>query len=85
MTILKNILMATVCGVIFTGGAFAQKKAVKKEMAIQLYSAKDMIGNTETYVKNHERLFKAIADAGYTGVETANYKNGAGCGARREQ
>ena len=76
MTILKNILMATVCGVIFTGGAFAQKKAVKKEMAIQLYSAKDMIGNAENYVKNHERLFKAIADAGYTGVETANYKNG---------
>ena len=51
MTILKKILMAAVCGVISAGGAFAQKKAVNKEMAVQLYSAKDLIGNPETVGK----------------------------------
>ena len=76
MTILKKILMAAVCGVISAGGAFAQKKAVNKEMAVQLYSAKDLIGNPEKYEKNHEFLLKSIAEMGYTGVETANYKNG---------
>ena len=68
--------MAAVCGVISAGGAFAQKKAVNKEMAVQLYSAKDLIGNPEKYKKNHEFLLKSIAEMGYTGVETANYKNG---------
>ena len=68
--------MVTVCGVIFAGGAFAQKKSVNKEMAVQLYSAKDLIGNPEKYEKNHEFLLKSIAEMGYTGVETANYKNG---------
>ena len=73
---LKKILMVAVCGVIFAGGAFAQKKAVKKEMAIQLYSANDLIGNADKYAKNHDLLLKAISEAGYTGVETANYRNG---------
>ena len=76
MSTLKKILMAAVCGVIFAGGAFAQKKPMKKEMSVQLYSAKDLINKPEQYEKNHEFLFKAIAEMGYTGVETANYKNG---------
>lgn len=48
----------------------------EKEMSIQLYSARDLIGNAEKYAANHEEVLKALAEMGYTSVEAANYGGG---------
>ena len=57
----------------------------KKEMCIQLYSARDLIGNAEKYAQNHEAVLKALAEMGYTSVETANYSDGKFYGVSPEQ
>ena len=57
----------------------------KKEMSIQLYSARDLIGNAEKYAENHEAVLKALAEMGYTSVEAANFNNGLFYGVTPEQ
>ncbi len=47
-----------------------------KEISVQLYSIRSVIGNPELYAANHEEAFKALAEMGYTSVEPANYKDG---------
>ena len=59
--------------------------APEKDMAVQLYSARDLIGSAELYAQNHEQVLKAIAEMGYTGVEAANFKNGLFYGVTPEQ
>lgn len=54
-------------------------------MCIQLYSARDLIGNAEKYAQNHEAVLKALAEMGYTSVETANYSDGKFYGVSPEQ
>ena len=52
----------------------SEKKAeepVKKEISVQLYSIRSVIGNPELYAQNHEEAFKALAEMGYTSVEAA--------------
>lgn len=58
---------------------------VKKDMGIQLYSVRELIGNADNYAANHETVLKAIADMGYTAVEAANYNNGLFYGVSPEQ
>lgn len=70
------IMMIAVCGMITAGCCQNTDDAMKKEMAVQLYSARDLIGNPELYAQNHEEVLKALADMGYTAVEAANYGNG---------
>ena len=57
----------------------------EKEMAIQLYSARDLIGNAEKYAANHEQVLKALAEMGYTSVEAANFADGKFYGVSPEQ
>ena len=57
----------------------------EKEMAIQLYSARDLIGNAEKYAANHEQVLKALAEMGYTSVEAANFGDGKFYGVAPEQ
>lgn len=68
--------MIAVCGMISAGCCQNTGDAMKKEMAVQLYSARDLIGNPELYAQNHEEVLKALADMGYTAVEAANYGDG---------
>ena len=49
------------------------KEPVKKDIGLQLYSIRNVIGNAEKYAANHEQVFKALAEMGYTAVEAANY------------
>lgn len=56
-----------------------------KEMVVQLYSVRDLIGKPELYAENHVEVLKAIAEMGYTGVEAASYKNGLFYGVSPEQ
>lgn len=71
---MRKLFIMTVCSIMALAGC--ADKPVKKDMAIQLYSARDLIGNAEKYAAAHEEVLKAIADMGYTAVEAANYKNG---------
>ena len=50
--------------------------APKKEMNVQLYSARSLIGSPELFAKNHEYVLKRLAQMGYTGVEAASYADG---------
>ena len=61
------------------------KKPVAKDMSIQLYSVRELIGNPDLYQKNHEATFKAIAEAGFTTVEAASYNDGKFYGVAPEQ
>lgn len=56
-----------------------------KEMALQLYSIRDVIGNAELYAKNHAAVFKQLREMGYTGIEAADYKDGKFYGVSPEQ
>ncbi len=51
-------------------------EAPKKEMNVQLYSARSLIGTPELFAKNHEYVFQRLAQMGYTGVEAASYADG---------
>ncbi|MCM1177335.1 MAG: sugar phosphate isomerase/epimerase [Clostridium sp.] len=57
----------------------------KKEVAVQLYSIRSEIGNAEKYAANHEAVFSALAEMGYTAVEAANYNDGLFYGCTPEQ
>lgn len=57
----------------------------EKEMNIQLYSARDLIGSEEKYAENHEMVLKALAEMGYSGVEAAHYGDGKFYGVSPEQ
>ena len=50
----------------------------KKQMALQLYSIREVIGTPENYAKNHVEVFKKLAAWGYTAVEAASYDQGRG-------
>ena len=61
------------------------EKKVEKEMGIQLYSFRQLIGRPELYQQNHEAVFNAIKEYGYTCVEAASYNNGLFYGVTPEQ
>ena len=63
----------------------APKEPVSKEIGIELYSVRELIGNPERYAQNHESTLKAIAEYGYTSVEAANYSDGKLYGVEPEQ
>ena len=65
------------------GNAPAQQQP--KQMNLQLYSIRDILGNAETYAKNHADVFKRLHEMGYTGVEAANYNDGKFYGVTPEQ
>lgn len=62
----------------------AQEPA-KKEIGVELYSVRELIGNPELYAQNHESTLKALAEYGYTSVEAANYSDGKLYGVEPEQ
>ena len=64
------------CSIMMLASCCSASQKVSKDMSIQLYSARDLIGNPEKYAKNHEEVLAALAQMGYTSVEAANYNNG---------
>ena len=86
-----NTFMIAACSMFVLAGCNSAKQtdccccAVEKEMNIQLYSARDLIGSAEDYAANHERVLKALADMGYSGVEAAHYGDGKFYGVSPEQ
>ncbi len=58
-------------------GAFAKAgKTPKKEVGIQLYSVRSLIGVFGKSQGDYKPVLQALADMGYTSVEAASYKDG---------
>ncbi len=72
-------------GAVSCTGGKQDEKPVAKEIGVQLYSIRDVIGNPEAYARNHEEPFKALAQMGYTSVEAACYSDGKLYGVDPEQ
>lgn len=72
-------------GAVSCTGGKQDEKPVAKEIGVQLYSIRDVIGNPEAYARNHEEAFKALAKMGYTSVEAACYSDGKLYGVDPEQ
>ena len=51
-------------------------EAPAKEMAVQLYSVRSLIGTPELFAKNHDYVLSRLAQMGYTSAEAATYENG---------
>lgn len=50
--------------------------APAKEMAVQLYSVRQLIGTPELFAENHGYVLERLAQMGYTGAEAASYSDG---------
>ena len=86
-----NTFMIAACSMFVLAGCTSAKQTeccscpADKEMNIQLYSARDLIGSAEDYAENHEAVLKALAEMGYSGVEAAHYGDGKFYGVSPEQ
>ncbi len=65
-TLFAGCMMMAVCP------TFAQQKAAKKEIGLQLYSVREEIGKNP----NFDQILEKISALGFTGVEAAGYKDG---------
>ena len=63
----------------------SQPVPVKKEIGVQLYNYRKLIGTPEDYAQNHVEVFQALSGMGYTGVEAAWYKDRTFYGVSPEQ
>ena len=54
----------------------AEPVVQKKDIGLQLYSIRQLIGNAERFAANQDSILTMLSDMGYTTVETANYKDG---------
>ena len=50
--------------------------APKREMAVQLYSVRSLLGTPESFARNHGYVLERLAQMGYTAVEAASYEDG---------
>jgi len=50
--------------------------APHKEMAVQLYSVRSLIGTPELFARNHAYVLSRLSEMGYTAAEAASYENG---------
>ena len=73
---MKRILILLSAVALLACCAQKPTEPVKKEIGLQLYSIRSVIGNPELYAANHEEAFKALAEMGYTAVEAASYNDG---------
>jgi sugar phosphate isomerase/epimerase len=84
-----NMALLLVAGSLTMSAAQRTRRPVakqqKKEMMLQLYSIRDVLGNAELYAKNHVEVFKKLRQYGFTGVEAANYNDGKFYGVSPEQ
>ena len=79
---MKKFIYTMVAGVSLTLAACStQPQATemvtpKKDIGLQLYSIRQLIGSNESFAANQEKVLADLAAMGYTTVEAANYGNG---------
>ena len=59
--------------------------APRKEMAVQLYSVRSLIGTPESFPRNHAYVLSRLSEMGYTASEAASYDNGLFSGLEPEE
>ena len=74
MKLRYSYILVVACSIFMFAGYCSAAKPVKKEMSIQLYSARDLIGKADQYAKSHEEVLKALAKMGYTSVTGKLYE-----------
>jgi sugar phosphate isomerase/epimerase len=47
-----------------------------REMAVQLYSVRELLGTPDLFARNHAYVLARLAQMGYTAVEAASYEEG---------
>lgn len=73
---MKKIFFILAAGIVALTSCSSADKAVKKDIGVQLYSIRDVIGNPDLYAQNHVEALQGLADMGYTCVEPASYGDG---------
>ena len=58
-----------IAGALVALASCSTAKPVAKEIGVQLYSVRELIGSNEKYDANHAEVFQKLADMGYTNVE----------------
>ena len=53
-----------------------EMKAPQRDMAVQLYSVRTLIGSPEQFARNHKYVLGRLAQMGYTAVEAVGYDDG---------
>ena len=74
ISIASLLLLAVPVAIIAGCGNPGTKKVEKKEIGVQLYSIRSLIGNDKG--AEFKDLLKELADMGYTAVEAAGYADG---------
>ena len=74
MKINKKLIVALLLFLPLGGG----QVGAKKQIGLQLYSIREVIGSPAKYAQNHVEVFKKLASWGYTAVEAASYDQGKG-------
>lgn len=74
MKINKKLIVALLLFLPLGGG----QVEAKKQIGLQLYSIREVIGSPAKYAQNHVEVFKKLASWGYTAVEAASYDQGKG-------
>ena len=82
---MKKVLLFSLLALILGSLSVPAKSLPKKKMALQLYSIRELIGDPQKYAQNHEKVFKQLAEMGYTDVEPAHYGDGKLYGISPEQ
>ena len=59
--------------------------APQKEMSVQMYSVRRLIGTPELFAKNHEYVLERLVQMGFTAAEPAQYANGLFYGLKPEE
>ena len=77
MRIKHMMILSALCLSMMTTSCSSQStettpETTKKEVAIQLYSVRDLVKDGS----NLDQILKDLADMGYTSVEAANYNDG---------
>ena len=70
---LSTIFSCLLAGLLFFPCITVGQQKEKKEISVQLYSVRDEIGRDNA---GFAKAIKALGEAGYTGIEAANYNNG---------
>lgn len=73
---MKKILYFIAVSASLALTACSSSKAIQKEMGLQLYSIRHLIGDANKFAANGDSILKMLADQGYTSVEAANYRDG---------
>ena len=75
----KSIIFAVASAFVALAAAFNTFSCVaqsKKQVGLQLYSIRELIGDANLFAKNGAEVLAQLAKMGYTHVETANYGGG---------